>query len=360
MTSLFAAGQVGTIPTRNRITLAPMTRLRADEDGTPTELIAKFYAQRADFGFLISEGIFPTERGRGYAFEPGLVTDEHVAGWRRVTEAVHDHGGRISAQLMHAGRTSHSALLGGELPVGPSPIAIPGETYTAEGKLPNEVPQALDTAGIREAITAYADAAERAVEAGFDMAEIHGANGYLAHQFIAVSSNERDDEYGGSATNRARFGQEALRAVVERIGADRTGYRVSPLANIQGIIEEDSDETWDAYRALVDEAARLKIAYLSIATTTPKHPAILELISRFPGTVLLNYADFTAPTSLEEAQDLIAMDGVDHVVVGRLGLANPDLPARWESGAALNDPRFELFYAQTPDGYTDYPTLASR
>lgn len=359
MTSLFATGQIGTIPTRNRITLAPMTRLRATADGTPTELIAQFYAQRADFGFLISEGIFPVERGRGYAFEPGLVTDGHVEGWRRVTDVVHEHGGRISAQLMHAGRTSHSALLGGELPVGPSAIAIPGETHTAEGKVANDVPEALDDAGIQTALASYADAAERAMEAGFDTVEIHGANGYLVHQFLSVSANERDDEYGGSAENRARFGQEALRAVVDRIGSDRTGFRISPMANIQGIIEDDSDETWDAYRGLVDEAARLKIAYLSIATTTPKHAAILDLISRFPGTVLINYADFAAPTSLEEARDLIAIDGVDHVVVGRLGLANPDLPARWESGAELNDPRFDLFYAQTPEGYTDYPTLAT-
>lgn len=355
MPDLFDSLTVKTWTLPNRLVMAPLTRNRADGDGVPGDLAVEYYAQRASAGLIITEGTQPSAVGQGYLNTPGLHSAEQVAGWRRVADAVHERGGRIVAQLMHAGRVSHPDNKHGLETVAPSPIAAPNEMFTAEGMKPHPVPRALGLDEIPAVVEEYVQAARNAVEAGLDGVEVHAANGYLIHQFLAPGSNQREDEYGGSAANRARFAVEVTRAVAEAIGAERVGIRISPAHNIQGATETDPADVEATYGALVEAIAPLGLAYLSVLAD-PREDLVQRLRKDFGGVVVANDG-FGQITTREKAQAILDEDLADAVAVGRLFIANPDLPRRWETGADLNEPNGDTFYGGGAEGYTDYPFL---
>src|SRR4051794_3573630 len=356
MADLFDSLDVGAWTLPNRLVMAPLTRNRA-EDTVPGDLAVEYYAQRASAGLIITEGSQPSARGQGYLNTPGFHSPEQLAGWRRVADAVHAKGGRIVAQLMHAGRISHPDNTGGEEIIAPSALAAPDEMFTADGPKPFPVPREIATDEIPAVIDEYVTAARNAIEAGLDGVEVHAANGYLIHQFLAPGSNERTDGYGGSPGNRARFGIEVTRAVAEAIGADRVGIRISPAHNIQGATETDEADVAATYTALVEAIAPLGLAYLSVLAE-PSDELVQKLRAAFGGVLIANDG-FGRITTREKAQAILDQDLADAVAVGRLFLANPDLPKRWETGAELNEPDEATFYGGGAEGYTDYPSLAS-
>ncbi|MFJ5706629.1 MULTISPECIES: alkene reductase [unclassified Streptomyces] len=356
MTTAFDPVDLAGIRLANRIAMAPMTRSRADgRDRTPTAIVAEYYAQRASAGLIISEGIQPVAEGQGYPDTPGLHSREQIAAWRRVTDAVHERGGRIFAQLMHCGRIGHPDLLDGDLhPVGPSPVAAAGQVYTHEGPKDFVTPRELTGDQVHEAIAGFAAAARNAVEAGFDGVEIHGANGYLIQQFLASGSNHRTDEWGGPVENRIRFAAEVVKAVAAEIGPDRTGLRISPANTLNDISETDTDEL---YTRLLTAIEPVGIAYLHVLETGPeRRPLVLDLRKRFAGTFILNPATGADPTGAESLA-LIEDGTTDLVAYGRLFIANPDLPARLRADGPYATPDPATMYAGGPQGYVDYPAL---
>ena len=354
MTDLFEPLTVNSWQLPNRLVMAPLTRNRA-RGTVPGDLAVDYYSQRAGAGLIITEGSQPSARGQGYLDTPGFHSPEQLAGWRRVADAVHAEGGRIVAQLMHAGRISHPDNTGGQEIVAPSALAAPDAMFTATGMQPYPVPRALETAEVADVVQEFVDAAKGAVEAGLDGVEVHAANGYLIHQFLAPGSNQRTDEYGGSPENRVRFALEVTRAVVDAIGADRVGIRISPAHNIQGATEEDAADVEATYTELVQGLAPLGLAYLSILAD-PRLDLTQRLRKEFGGVVIANDG-FGEITTREKAQAILDEDLADAVAVGRLFLANPDLPTRWQTGAALNEPNPDTFYGGGAVGYTDYPSL---
>jgi N-ethylmaleimide reductase len=356
---LFTPVTLGDLHLPNRVVMAPLTRLRASADGVPGELVAEHYAQRASIGLIVSEGTFPSAESRAYPGQPGIVTDEQVEGWRRVAEAVHARGGRIVLQLMHGGRVSHTEITGTDRIVAPSAIAIEGEAHTASGKVPFPVPHALTTEELVVVRDEFVAAAKRAIgEAGLDGVEVHGANGYLLHEFLSPVSNQREDEYGGSPENRARFVVEVTRAVAEAVGAGRVGIRLSPMHNIQDVVETDIDDVKATYDALVDGIAPLGLAYLSILHSNPTGELVQDLRTRFGGPLVIN-SGFGRVTSRDEAVTLIEQSHADAVAVGRAAIANPDLVERWQGEHPENEPNPATFYAVGAEGYTDYPRLTA-
>lgn len=354
--TLFSPITVGDVHLPNRLVMAPLTRLRSGQDGVPTALVAEHYAQRASLGLIISEGTYPTHESRTYTGQPGIVTDEQIEGWRGVADAVHAAGGRIVLQLMHGGRVGHQAITGTDRLVAPSAIAINGETHTPEGKLAYPVPHELtidELAVVREEIVT---AARNAIAAGLDGVELHGANGYLLHEFLAPSSNQRTDAYGGSPANRARFPLEVARAVVDAVGAGRVGLRLSPTHGILDVIEDDPAETQATYDALLDGIAPLGIAYVSVLHAQPDGELVQRIRSRFDGVFIAN-TGFSRATTREESLALVEDGHADAVAVGRPVIANPDLLERWLGGHPENEPDPATFYASTAAGYTDYPRL---
>lgn len=336
----------------NRIVMAPMTRSRAY--GTvPTPAAAEYYAQRASAGLIITEGIQPSAVGQGYPDTPGLHTDEQVAAWKAVTDAVHDAGGRIFGQLMHGGRIGHPSLLPGDLhPVAPSAVRPAGKLFTGTGLEDFHTPVELTGPEVEATIADFAAAARNAVAAGFDGIELHGANGYLLHQFLSSNTNLRTDEWGGSVANRIRFVVEVARATADAIGAHRVGLRISPANRYNDIAEDDYEEV---YPALVDAINPLGLAYLHIAEQDQR-PLTLRLRERFTGALILN--PYT-PDGVTGADDLhLLEDGTaDALAFGALFLANPDLPARLANGGPFNTPDQSTFFGGTEKGYTDYPAL---
>ncbi|MET9604187.1 alkene reductase [Streptomyces sp. NPDC006512] len=355
MTSAFDSVRIagGTLP--NRIALAPMTRSRAAEGGLPTPLVAEYYTQRASAGLLISEGIQPSVVGQGYPFTPGLHSAEQVAAWREVTDSVHAAGGRIFAQLMHAGRIGHPSLLpDGLIPVAPSAVTPQGQLFTGDGMKDFETPHELTGAEVRATIADFAAAARNAVEAGFDGVELHGANGYLIHQFLAPGSNRRTDEWGGTPENRVRFAVEVVKAVAAAIGAERTGLRVSPGNTYNDIAEPDPQPV---YEALVKEIDGLGLAYLHVLENGPEARDItLALRKQFSGPLVLNPAT-EGPTD-HRALTLIEDGTADVLAFGALFLANPDLPDRLRTEGPYNTPDPATFFGGDARGYTDYPVRA--
>jgi 2,4-dienoyl-CoA reductase-like NADH-dependent reductase (Old Yellow Enzyme family) len=354
VTDLFEPLTVNSWQLPNRLVMAPLTRNRA-RGTVPGDLAVDYYSQRAGAGLIITEGSQPSARGQGYLDTPGFHSPEQLAGWRRVADAVHDEGGRIVAQLMHAGRVSHPDNTGGQEIVAPSALAAPDAMFTATGMQPYPVPRALETSEVADVVQEFVDAARGAVEAGHDGVEVHAANGYLIHQFLAPGSNQRTDEYGGSPENRVRLALEVTRAVVDAIGADRVGIRISPAHNIQGATEEDAADVEATYTELVQGLAPLGLAYLSILAD-PRLDLTQRLRKEFGGVVIANDG-FGEITTREKAQAILDEDLADAVAVGRLFLANPDLPTRWQTGAALNEPNPDTFYGGGAEGYTDYPSL---
>jgi len=351
---LFSPLSLGELELSNRLVMAPLTRLRSGKEGVPGPLVAEHYRQRASLGLIISEGIYPSPAGRSYPGQPGIVTPEQIAGWKKVTDAVHGEGGRMFAQIMHGGRVSHEDITGGHQIVAPSAVAIEGETRTYAGKQAYPVPRELSTDELPVVIQEIVTASLNAIEAGFDGVELHSANGYLLHEFLAPNANVRTDSYGGSPENRARFVIETVNAVVEALGANRVGIRISPQHNVQGIAETDADDVRATYEVLVDTIAPLNLAYLSILHDEPAGELVQDLRARFNGTFLVN-TGFGVVTTREEAVSLVADGHADAVVVGRPAIANPDLARRWREGLPLNEPDQSTFYGEGAKGYTDYP-----
>ncbi|GAA3686018.1 alkene reductase [Arthrobacter ginkgonis] len=351
---LFSPLALGEMELPNRLVMAPLTRLRAGREGIPGPLVVEHYRQRASLGLIVSEGTYPSHAGQGIPGQPGLVTEEQLEGWANVTSAVHAEGGRIFAQVMHAGRVSHPATNGGHEVVAPSALAIDGETRTYEGKQPFPVPRALTSGELPEIIQEFVQASRNAIQAGFDGVELHAANGYLLHEFLSPAANQRTDGYGGSPENRARFVVEVAEAVAAAIDANRVGIRISPEHNIQGAFELDAADVRETYGHLVDALAPLNLAYLSILHKDPAGGLVQDLRARFNGTFLVN-TGFGEVTTREEAAALVADGLADAVVVGRPALANPDLARRWREGLPVNEPDQSTFYADGAEGYTDYP-----
>ena len=359
MSRAFEPLTVGRWQLPQRFVMAPLTRNRAGEGNAPTSLNAEYYAQRAGAGLIVTEGTAPSQVGQGYLAVPGLYTDEQVAGWRLVADAVHARGGVVVAQLMHAGRIAHADNKDGAETIAPSAVQAPGEMVTADGPKPHDVPRAPETDEIAGLVADFVDAARNAVAAGLDGVEVHSANGYLLHQFLDPTINLRDDAYGGTPENRARFVVEVVTAVAEAIGADRVGLRLSPGHQFNGVGEEiGSADLTATYRAVVDAVAPLGLAYLSLLASPlePLETLVRDLRERFDGTVLLNDG-FGDLTTLDSVESLLATGLADAVVVGRQFLANPDLAERWRKGAELNEPDQATFYGGGAEGYTDYPTL---
>lgn len=348
---LLAPIQLGALYAPNRILMAPMTRTRAADDGVPTQLMADYYAQRANSGLIITEGTFPSPRGRAYPRQPGLHTDAQQARWARVAEAVHAAGGRIMLRLMHSGRISHPDILDGQLPVGPSEIRPSGTAHTDACKKAFVVPHELSDRQIGCVISDFVAAACRARAAGADGVEIDAANGYLLSQFLTYDANYRRDAYGGSAQDRARLPTEVINAVANAIGPDRLGLRISP-GNPENDIHEPDLE---AHLILAKNARELGLAYLH-ARVPPERPIYSWLRRRWPDRLLLNRR-FQTTTTRERAVDVVTSGTADAVTIDHAYLANPDLVRRWTYGAQLNEPRMEFLYTGGALGYTDYPPM---
>ncbi len=355
MNTLFSPVRIARSQRPNRVVLSPLTRNRAGDGMAPNELNAEYYAQRAGAALIVSEGTQPSAVGQGYLNTPGIHSTEQIAGWRLVADRVHDRDGQIHVQLMHAGRIAHPDNKSGLESIAPSAIAAPGNIVTATGEQPMVTPRALETEEIPGVVADFVHAARSAREAGIDGVEIHAANGYLLHQFLAPSSNQRTDQYGGTPANRAQMAIETVTAVAEAIGADRVGLRISPAHNIQGVIEHDRAATRETYETLLDGIAGLDLAYLSILAD-PADELIVDLRARFHGPIITNDG-FGAVTTRESATAILERGQGDLVAVGRLFLANPDLVQRWQNDAPLNAPDPLTFYGGDAHGYTDYPTV---
>ncbi|CAN5192061.1 alkene reductase [soil metagenome] len=345
--------QIGDTATENRIFMAQLTRSRADADGTPSVLAAQYYAQRAQAGLIISEATAVCEQANGaYMSTPGIYTDRHQDKWAEIASAVHGAGGKMFVQLWHVGRMAHPEISGFEV-VGPSPIAADLLTHTPSGKQPLPVPRALRIDEIESIVQQFRVAARRAVDAGMDGVEIHGANGYLLHEFSSDVVNQRTDVYGGSPQNRARFTAEVVEAVAAEIGAGRVGLRLSP-GNTAGDMREN--DTVGTYEALLDRISPLGLAYLHLLIH-PDDPAFGALRGAWPGSLVLNTGR-DRDASFCQLEELAEWGVISAAAVGRSFLANPDLIDRLKVGAELNEPDVATFYAPGPAGYTDYPTLA--
>ncbi|MGW4202745.1 alkene reductase [Streptomyces sp. NPDC004726] len=356
MTTAFDPIDLCGVRLSNRIAMAPMTRSRAYGPGaTPIPSTARYYAQRATAGLIITEGCHPSVVGQGYINTPGLHSDAQIAAWRPVTDAVHAAGGRIFAQLTHTGRIGHPCMLPpGLAPVGPSAVAASGQVLTTEGRKDFVTPLALDEQGIQATIADYARAARNAVEAGFDGVEIHGGNGYLIHQFLSTNANRRTDAWGGSVTARIRFVVEVVTAVAATVGAARTGLRLSPANPFNDITEDAPHLT---YRALVDALAPIAPAYLHLVEPADARDLTLDLRKRFPGTFILNPSTPADRCTGPEELHLVEDGTTDVLSLGTLFLANPDLPHRLATGGPFNPPDRATFYGGDDCGYTDYPPL---
>jgi N-ethylmaleimide reductase len=359
MPSLFDPLAVGRLELPNRLLMAPLTRGRATREHVPTALMVQYYTQRATAGLIITEATGITQEGLGWPYAPGIWSDEQVAAWKPVTDAVHQAGGRIDLQLWHMGRIVHPSFLGGAQPVSSSATRAPGQTHTYDGKQDYVEARPLGLDEIPRLLNDYEHAAKNAMAAGFDGVQIHAANGYLIDQFLRDNSNFRDDTYGGSVENRIRLLLEVTQRVADTIGAERTGVRLSPNGDSQGVNDSDPHTLFAAAAAGLD---KIGIAYLELrepgfdgtfgkADKEPVHPVIRKA---FKGPLFLN-SDYT----FETAQAALAAGEADGIAFGRPFLANPDLPHRFANGIALNKDVMETWYSQGPEGYVDYPSAKS-
>lgn len=354
-TALFEPARLPGLDLPNRLVMAPLTRNRAEADGTPTPLMATYYAQRAAAGLIIAEAATPNAVGQTYPNITAVHTPAHVAGWRRVTDAVRDAGGRMFLQLQHGGRVGHPAT-SGLTPVAPSPVPLPETIFTPEGHQPAPVPREMTAEDIRTTIADFAKAARNALDAGFEGVEVHSANGHLLHQFLARNTNHRTDGYGGPVAARMRFTAEVTEAVAAEVGADRVGLRVSPGNTVNGIEEGETEEI---YPALVERLGGLGLAYLHLGYADPDTPVFRKVRAGWPGVIVANpvLKEISTGGVLRASGALLAA-GADLIALGRPFLANPDLVTRLRLGAPLNEMRDRYFmYVGGATGYTDYPTL---
>jgi N-ethylmaleimide reductase len=355
---LFTPTRIGDLDVPNRLVMAPLTRNRALPQGdVPHALNAEYYAQRATAGLIISEGTQISPEGKGYAWTPGIHSAEQVAGWRLVTDAVHQAGGRIAAQLWHVGRVSHSVLQpDGAAPVAPSAITPKARVYDGEGFVPSSAPRVLETDEMPRIVRDYVHAARQAQAAGFDAVEIHAANGYLLDQFLRDGSNRRTDAYGGSIANRARLLFEVAEAVAAVWGPGRVGVRLSPFSNFGDMTDSDPVAT---FGHAIEGLSGLGIGYLHMVEgqtggtrELPPGADIPALRRRFKGSYIANNG-----YDRDLAIEAVETGRADAIAFGRLFIANPDLVERLRHGAPLNPADQETFYGGTAKGYTDYPAL---
>ena len=359
MSDLFSPLRLGSIQTRNRIFMAPLTRGRATKGAVPTPIMGEYYAQRAGAGLIISEATGISREGLGWPYAPGLWNDEQVEGWKPVVAQVHRAGGRIVAQLWHMGRLVHPDLGGGQ-PVAPSAIAAPHRALTYEGRKAYVDPRAMTLEDIARVVGDYAKAAKNAIAAGFDGVQIHGANGYLVDQFLRESANQRDDDYGGSIDNRLRFMREVVEAVIHAVGVERTSIRLSPNLESQGAEDRHPEPLFVAVAA---ELQRLGVPWIELresgpqstfqpTETPPISPAMRKVYS---GKIILN-SDYDGNSAEARMAEGIA----DGISFGRPYIANPDLAERIRIGAPLMEADKDTFYTQGTEGYTDYPGAFER
>jgi N-ethylmaleimide reductase len=355
---LFAPYRLGPLQLKNRMVMAPLTRSRAEGGNVPSSLAPDYYSQRAGAGLIVTEATQAAADGQGYIATPGIHSDAQVAGWSRVTDAVHKKDGRIFMQLWHVGRISHPDFLQGRLPVAPSAIAPRGvQTFTADGLKDIPVPRALETHEIAEIVEQFRRAAQNARAAGFDGVEVHGANGYLLDQFLEDGTNLRTDQYGGSVENRARLLLEVVAAVAGAWGSELVGVRLSPGGSFNDMCDCHPDQT---FGYVVQRLAGMDLAYLHLIEPVQaqgEHPTP-DLSARFfrplyPGTIIV-----AGGYNLERANAVLRSGDADMVAFGQLFIANPDLPQRLRQGAPLNKPDQSTFYGGGAHGYVDYPTLA--
>ncbi|WP_171171863.1 alkene reductase [Streptomyces sp. I05A-00742] len=363
---LFEPARLGPLHLPNRLVMAPMTRNRAAADGVPRPVMATYYAQRATAGLIVAEAATPNAVGRTYPDIPAIHDAAHVAGWRRVTDAVREAGGRMFLQLQHGGRVGHPDN-SGLTPIAPSPVPLPDPIRTRYGFRPAVVPREMTVDEIDATVTDFAAAARNAVEAGFAGVEVHAANGYLLHQFLGRGTNHRTDVYGGSVAGRIRFTVEVVRAVVAAIGAERVGLRVSPGVTANGMDEGDTDAIYPALVTALSGLSALSalsdagLAYLHVVHADPEQPVFAEVRRLWTGTLIANPKlprDTPTAAELRREGERLLTAGADLVSLGRGFLANPDLVARLRTDAPLNPVRGEyLMYVSGETGYTDYPML---
>ena len=354
--NLFSPVKLGSYTLPNRMVMAPMTRLRALET-IPQSIMATYYAQRASAGLIVTECTMVSPLSYGYMNCPGIYSPEQVAGWKQITDAIHTKGGKIFLQLWHCGRISHPSLLGGELPVAPSAIAATGTLHTPEGKRSLETPRALETHEIPEIVEQFRKGAENAMTSGFDGVELHGAFGYLIDQFLQDGSNQRTDEYGGSIENRSRFLLEVVEAVASVWGTDRVGIKLSPSNTFYGMYDSNPEAT---FSYVLNALNRFDLGYVhlmepnevDLATRDVLNPVTPLFRPMYKGTLITN-----GGYDQEKATAVLASGNADLVSFGKLFLANPDLPKRFELNTPLNTPDPKTFYAPDEKGYTDYPPL---
>jgi NADH:flavin oxidoreductases, Old Yellow Enzyme family len=351
MPTLFDPLKVGELELPNRIIMAPLTRRRAGDTRVPNDLMLEYYRQRASTGLILTEATVVSPQGIGYAATPGIWSQEQVEGWKRVTKAVHEAGGRIMLQLWHVGRISHPIFLNGELPVAPSAIAAQGHVSLVRPETPYVTPRALKREEIPGIIEDFRRGAENALAAGFDGVELHGANGYLLDQFLQDSTNHRDDDYGGSIENRARLLLEATDAAISVWGPGRVGVHLAPRGDSHSMGDSDRAAT---FGYVARELGRRNIAFLCAREYVGPDSIGPQLKKEFGGVYIANER-FT----YESAQEALHAGWADAVAFGKAIIANPDLVERFRRGASLNEPQPETFYSFGAEGYTDYPTLAS-
>ena len=363
MTTLFEPLALGAVKTANRVFMAPLTRMRATAPGdVPNDLMRDYYVQRASAGLIVSEGTQISPEGKGYMDTPGIHSEEQVAGWRRITDAVHEAGGLIAAQLWHVGRVSHESFHDGELPVSASATPYRNRTSVrGEDGRPTRVdcpvPRSLGTDEVVRVVEDYRRATVNAREAGFDLVEIHGAHGYLLHQFLAADSNQRTDEYGGSLANRARLMLEVTDAVIGAWSADRVAVRISPVGSFNGTTDPEGAE---AGLYVARELGARGLAFLHLSEPDWAGGPVLDedyrraLREAHPGPIVGagNY-------DRDKAERLLRAGLVDAAAFGRSFIANPDLPRRLADGLPLNVPQPETFYGGDQSGYTDYPAYGA-
>lgn len=349
--------RLGPFELPNRIVMAPMTRSRAGKGNTPTPLNATYYAQRASAGLIITEAAQISSQGIGYPWTPGIHTPEQIDGWQAVTDAVHAAGGRIFLQLFHGGRISHPDFHGGEPPVAPSPVRPTGQVFTPEGMKDFVVPRQLRTDEIPEIIEQFARGAENSLSAGFDGVELHCANGYLPDQFLCDGTNHRQDRYGGSIENRSRFVLELVERVTQAVDPDRVGIRLSPSGLFNDMFNSQPKETFEY---VIDRLNRFNLCYLHLMEPllpVDRLPQYLKAVTahfrKIYGGPIITNGGFD-----REGGNLVIRQGsADMVAYGKLFLANPDLPVRFETNAPLNNWDEVTFYGGDEKGYTDYPFM---
>ncbi|WP_085940628.1 alkene reductase [Granulicella tundricola] len=350
MSKLLEPLKVGALTLPNRVVMAPLTRLRGTVDHLPTAIMAEYYAQRAGAGLIISEGTPVSPMGVGYPQVPGIWSKEQTELWKPVTDAVHEAGGRIFAQIWHVGRVSDPLYLGGKVPVSSSAIAPAGTVTLLRPKKEFGVPRALANDEIKHVIEEFRQGTQNAKDAGFDGVEIHGANGYLLDQFLHSGSNERDDEYGGPLENRARLHLEVAEAASSVFGADRVGMHLAPRGDVMSMSDENPHE---AFVYLAGQLGKLGLAFLCAREYFGDDRLGPELKKAFDGVYIANEKYTQA-----QAEHVIEAGEADAVAFGKLFISNPDLVERFAAGAELNEPDVPTFYTHDAAGYTDYPALA--